>query len=192
MEIAENGRFYEPIKLPGPRQTPRDDHHLLWEKDYLIDLGFRQLRELPCAIAVQMDSRVHSVIHILWSGFVKFSNRNRTQLAELTGRAASLIDIHDRLQCSCFNPSRKVIMSTLTLKEYSHGEYAGPACTALLVDKGVHRLMRDYYQRRVATTNTLRQLLVDRCDEGDCTCWKPTRKGPVRYYPSWHYQSNIQ
>jgi hypothetical protein len=182
-------RYYDPTVLPQDRNTPFSDHHLVFQKDYMIHrLALGGLRNLPCAIT-RMDSVVHSVVHRLWNGFIKLFRSETT--AELRHRGNIATSMHAIYQCGCHQPERRVLIDALSLETIEPNQFTGPPCTGLMADAGILSLIRDYYQRQEPDTATIRHQLQQRCQDGGCTCWTTLNGHRVRTYPGWHPLATI-
>jgi hypothetical protein len=173
-------RSYDgPIEqLPRPRESTRDRHHLFWPGAIMNGLGLNDFRSLACAKAPNLDSMVHTLVHQRFNGVIQFTYAEH--LEDFKRRAKAAVERHARRQCGCFNPNRRLIVDVLTLEVFTPRRFQGPPCTAIAVDQGIYKTMRDYYATVAPITERVRDELAARCNDGGCACHvQGIRRPPV-------------
>jgi hypothetical protein len=132
-------------------------------------LGLSDFRDMACTSARGLDSLVHSIVHQRFSGITQFAQVDH--LTDFRQRTDVAIQRHEDRQCGCIDRDRLLVVDALTLEAMTPDRFLGPSCTGLAVDRGVYKLMRDYYATVAPVTERVRTELADRCQNGACACY---------------------
>jgi hypothetical protein len=165
---------------PRVRISARDNHHLLWSRERMRQLGVSEAREVPCAI-VNGDSRIHTLTHQYYRQDGLWVPDHAAEF-DLQGRCQLVVRRHREGWCSCALPQRLITVNALSLEPLADHE---PPCLGHAIDRDILAIMRDFYRPVRLIGAELPRLLEERCRNRQCACALVQGRNPLRPL-DWH------